>query len=129
MKKVLLIDDDNSINKLNQIILSRVVNEPIEITSFNKASNALESIINDKDEKHIIFLDVNMPMMSGWDFLQALKDQDILANKEVYMLTSSVDPRDEERALNEFKINGFAVKPLTFDLVKARFGHLFELKN
>lgn len=129
MKKVLLIDDDNSINKLNQIILSRLVNEPVEIISFNKADRALESIINEKDEKHIIFLDVNMPMMSGWDFLQALKDEGILANKEIYMLTSSVDPKDEERALNEFKINGFAVKPLTFDLVKARFGHLFELKN
>lgn len=128
MKKVLLIDDDSSINKLNQIILSRVVNEPIEIISFLKADRALDFIINERDDSHIIFLDVNMPMMSGWDFLQALKDQGILANKEVYMLTSSVDPNDEERALNEFKINGFAVKPLTFDLVKARFGHLFELK-
>lgn len=63
----------------------------------------------------IILLDLNMPVMDGWEFLEAFTHlrPNLAKPVTVFMLTSSVRPEDEARAAEFSELSGFAVKPLT----------------
>jgi CheY-like chemotaxis protein len=63
----------------------------------------------------IIFLDINMPVMNGWDFLQEFELLKIDSNKvpHVFILSSTVDPEDAKRALSFTCVKGSLSKPLT----------------
>ena len=65
-------------------------------------------------EEHpdIILLDLNMPIMDGWGFLDGLKDAQIQSGFKVYVLTSSLDDRDRTRAQNYQMVEGYLTKPL-----------------
>ncbi|MBD1260284.1 response regulator [Maribacter polysiphoniae] len=90
-----------------------------EILVFNNGQEAIDGLLNitARGEKlpSIIFLDLNMPVMDGWEFLEDFvkipnhnKD-----NVVVYIISSSVDPRDVER-VNEYKIvHNYILKPIT----------------
>lgn len=119
MKKfnILLVDDDETSTFLSEMVL-KDMDIAQQITIVNKSKEALEFVLhhcrdNDKDEKcpQLIFLDINMPVMNGFEFLEALKRQkkDTLP---VIMLTSSNDLTDLEKA-REFNLKGFINKPLT----------------
>lgn len=90
-----------------------------EILVFNNGQEAIDGLltITNRGEKlpSVIFLDLNMPVMDGWEFLEDFvktpnhnKD-----NVVVYIISSSVDPRDIER-VNEYKIvHNYILKPIT----------------
>ena len=90
-----------------------------EILVFNNGQEAIDGLLNitARGEKlpSVIFLDLNMPVMDGWEFLEDFvkipnhnKD-----NVVVYIISSSVDPRDVER-VNEYKIvHNYILKPIT----------------
>jgi two-component system, chemotaxis family, chemotaxis protein CheY len=61
----------------------------------------------------IIFLDINMPIMDGWQFVEAFQKLD-LGNKKVdlYMVSSSVDEADQERSRKYQVINDYIIKPV-----------------
>ncbi len=63
----------------------------------------------------IIFLDLNMPIMDGWDFIEEyIKLRPNLAKKiVVYMVSSSIDERDQARALEISEVSDFIIKPIT----------------
>jgi CheY-like chemotaxis protein len=67
----------------------------------------------------VIFLDLDMPEFSGWDFLMSL--QKIYDNLEkpidVYILSSSVDKKDIKRSLSFSFVKQFIVKPLSYDTI------------
>jgi CheY-like chemotaxis protein len=67
----------------------------------------------------IILLDLNMPIMSGWEFLERFEELDEIIKKQVkiYILSSSVDPRDKERAGKNKDVEDYIVKPLTKEIV------------
>ncbi len=63
----------------------------------------------------IIFLDLNMPVMDGWEFLDEFT---LIPTKKqilIYIVTSSIDPADIERTKEYEKISGYIVKPVTMD--------------
>src|SRR5436190_16468327 len=98
--KVVLIDDDEMLNMINKKIMQKA-NYAENAVSYLNATDAIEDI-KDAMQTHpgdlpdAIFLDINMPDMDGWEFLAELeKIPDPVANKcKVFMLTSSIDPRD-----------------------------------
>lgn len=113
IQTILIIDDDPMQLMLNQRILKRL-NSDIEAFTFDNPKDAFTSM--NAHNPDIIFLDLDMPEMNGWDFLDAMKKNQF--NTGVYILTSSVDPYDKKKAETYENIKGFLSKPLTLNLLK-----------
>jgi response regulator RpfG family c-di-GMP phosphodiesterase len=110
LKIVWFIDDDEINNMLSERMMKRVMPEA-DIKLFISAEEALEMLKNKNGEiPDAIFLDINMPRMNGWEFLDSLAVLNI--NPNVYMLTSSIDSRDQDKASKYTQVNDFISKPL-----------------
>lgn len=115
IKRVLLIDDDEATNFLNKVILSRS-QKAEEILPFQKAEEALKYLENTSENEipELIFLDINMPLMDGWEFMKRYTRLDNSKKKSVIvMLTSSINPDDKSRALAIKEISDYKTKPLS----------------
>src|ERR1700754_1651908 len=93
---VFFIDDDPLSNKFNTMLI-RKIHPDVEIKTFTKAEDALNDLKDGNNQKpEVIFLDLNMPVMNGWDFMAEFKK--IGLDIEVVVLTSSNDSSDKEKA-------------------------------
>jgi response regulator RpfG family c-di-GMP phosphodiesterase len=108
---VFFIDDDPLSNKFNTMLI-RKIHPDVEIKTFTKAEDALLDLKKENIQKpEVIFLDLNMPVMNGWDFMVEFKKTGL--DIEVVVLTSSNDSSDKEKAGQNDQIKDFVVKPLT----------------
>lgn len=121
MKKldtILLIDDDPATNFLHKYVLQKESCAE-NIVSFQSAEEALEyikdTIKNGFHFPELIFLDINMPRMNGWEFIEEYNkiSKQNKISKIVVMLTTSLDTKDREKAESIKEINEFLSKPLT----------------
>ena len=110
---ILLIDDDEPTNFLNQMTLEQMgCSRHIQVAqSGQEALNYLKSSAPRPD---LIFLDINMPAMDGWEFLARYKKlpPGQKADIVLIMLTTSLNPDDEIRTRTIPEIAGFENKPL-----------------
>ncbi|AWW29358.1 transcriptional regulator [Echinicola strongylocentroti] len=109
-KSILIVDDDKVQHLINKRLLLKS-NPQLELYFFSNPLEALKWLENHKVD--LLLLDINMPQMVGWDFLDQLIERKI--KLEVKMLSSSIDPRDEERSQQYDMVSGFLVKPLKKD--------------
>lgn len=116
---VLLIDDDDATNFYHTIILEEEF-IGAHIQSVRSAKEGLDFLLckgeyADYPQPGIIFLDINMPGMTGWDFLAEYDrlSEDILDRSVVIMLTTSQNPDDKEKAAEFPSVKEFVNKPLT----------------
>jgi len=90
-----------------------------KLTIYNNGEDALnglkESFKLTKYLPEIIFLDLNMPIMNGWEFLDQFSEFPDHNNAKtiIYIISSSVDPRDLERVKNYKLVNNYILKPIT----------------
>ncbi|MEJ7663145.1 MAG: hypothetical protein WKG07_28185 [Hymenobacter sp.] len=79
---------------------------------------------------HVVLLDLNMPLLSGWDVLEALKPLEarLLGRCVVYVLTSSLAPADAARARQYPLVAGFLDKPLNGAKIQAMQARLLETR-
>ncbi|EPR67729.1 response regulator [Cyclobacterium qasimii] len=120
---ILLIDDDEPTNFLHKIIIddSGLANKVVAVQS---GYEALEYLENKEDGEYpqpdLIFLDINMPAMNGWEFLEEYNklDEGIKGKVVVVMLTTSINPDDKKKALSKGFINGFLSKPLSKEMLE-----------
>ena len=118
LNSVLLIDDDEPTNFIAKMIVTKAdLNENTQaIQSGVKALKYLQDEnLSNYDIPDLIFLDINMPTMNGWEFLEEYKKLDIHKKKKIvlYMLTTSMNDDDQLRSEKIEHVDGFLIKPLT----------------
>ncbi len=119
--RFILIDDDMVNNFLSSIFIEEAAGKS-EIQSFDNPEKGFEYIYNEYSKNEnptVLFLDINMPTSSGWDFLDKFEKLDEKIKKcfKIYMLSSSVDPADEQRARENKHVAGYVDKPLSEEIV------------
>lgn len=122
IESVCIIDDDNVyINLLSKIIELKKLSEKVIV--FNNGKEAMDFFLNSLENSEVsevpqvIFLDLNMPVMDGWEFLDEftkIKDQ-INKNIDLYVVSSSIDVRDIERAKSIEVVLDYLTKPIKLD--------------
>jgi CheY-like chemotaxis protein len=127
LNSILLIDDDTATNFISKMLIKKSgITNHIETVSNGK--QALEYLTNsgkyektgiDYPKPTLILLDINMPVMDGWEFVQLYSELDSYQKGEIViiMLTSSLNPDDKERARNIDAISGFRNKILTMGAI------------
>jgi response regulator RpfG family c-di-GMP phosphodiesterase len=128
VKQVIIIDDDKLSNMVSVMMLRRI-SEAITVTSFTNPVLGFEAVKNLETANItpgsiLLLLDLNMPEMTGWEFLDLFKDLDakVRSAYHIVILSSSVDNRDINQARQNSLIKEFISKPLKTDLIK----HLFD---
>lgn len=112
--QVIMIDDNEDDLLYTRIVLGRT-GRPLDIVEFTSAQDALQHFVaHAPDQPALVLLDINMPGMSGFDFLEAYEALPAASRQSlvVVMLTSSIDDRDRNRAMSFSSVKGFANKPL-----------------
>ncbi|MEP6263010.1 MAG: response regulator [Gillisia sp.] len=113
MLKILIIDDDEIVLLVERKILQRCGFDQ-EIFTFKSSEAALKFLKEEgEDQKFLIMLDINMPLMNGWQFLNKMEELGRNDNIFVIMVTSSIDRYDKEIAANYKSVIGFIEKPIT----------------
>lgn len=118
MIKIVLIDDDPISTFVTERLIHKNVKRPCEIFTFDNAMEALKNIYEIKP--NYLFLDLNMPEMTGWDFLEEFSPQS--KEPEIYILSSSVDERDISKASEYRNVKKYLSKPLIKQYIKSIFG-------
>jgi CheY-like chemotaxis protein len=131
IKSVLLVDDDN----INNFINERLIKKLELANNVNIASNGEEALLflkenltnQDSSIPQLILLDINMPVMDGFEFLKEYEKLSF-PNKNnivITMLTTSTNPGDMEK-FNNSGVSSYVNKPLTepklLDIMKKHFG-------
>lgn len=123
VKQFILIDDDELNNYLTKRIIKKTVKDS-EICEFIEPEKALAHLENDYlnnigTDKITILLDINMPTMTGWEFLKKFEtfNEAIKNQFDIFMLSSSVDPVDIDRANQNPLVIDFIEKPLNKEIL------------
>lgn len=124
IRKVYLIDDDEINNFICTNILKKIEfsDDVVAFESGTEALQALKDAAERGDEDQIptvIFLDINMPIMNGWDFLEEYKRIKHLIKQPIslFMLSSSIYQADVERSKQYEEVVDFVTKPLNADIL------------
>jgi CheY-like chemotaxis protein len=121
IKKLLLVEDDPITQMLERIILSNAgfCQETMSLDNGIAAVDWLETFLNQGNQNlnlpELIFLDLNMPMMDGWEFLKLFEEKyaPLFPNTKVIILSSTVNPLDWEKSKEHQIVIGFEKKPLS----------------
>ena len=111
-KKIMVVDDDPTFLTIMNLMLKRITgNSSVQIEMYSDPCVALKEIQLIKPD--LLFLDLFMPNCNGWDFLNEIKDYE--SNPTTFMLSSSVDKNDIQRAKEFNLVQDFISKPISFD--------------
>ncbi|MEJ7560250.1 MAG: response regulator [Pedobacter sp.] len=115
---LLVIDDDD----INIFIIKKIVSKTgynVEMVAKNNGQLAINYLAtldeNPEQFPHLMLIDINMPILNGWEFLEAYDQLRPKQQPDMYMLSSSVYDNDIEKAKTFKKIKGFISKPLSIE--------------
>jgi CheY-like chemotaxis protein len=115
---LLVIDDDD----INIFIIKKIVEKTgfdIAMVSKSNGQQAVdylkETIAKNQPLPQLILIDINMPVMNGWEFIEAYQGLDIETPVDLYILSSSVYENDIEKTKSYISVKGFISKPLSME--------------
>ncbi|MGF1635917.1 MAG: response regulator [Cyclobacteriaceae bacterium] len=116
--EILIVDDDEVVLLIHKAMIAEY-GLPKETGAFRNGKQTLEYLLsnNQRDKNILIFLDINMPLMNGWELLEAIEEHNLLSNIYVIMVTSSINPADKAKSSEFDKIIDFVEKPLSEDVI------------
>lgn len=122
----LIVIDDDPINNMICVKMLRHLLPMTDVKAFTQPSNGISHITgsySNNDDKLVLFLDIDMPALSGWEVLQqiGLLPADLKKRMQVFILTSSVDPVDRLSAANDPLVASFITKPLSQEKLRMIF--------
>jgi CheY-like chemotaxis protein len=120
--KVFIVDDDTvyrmiasrTLNLINSsLVIDECENGEVGLSCLKKQNNLHQRIV--------VFLDINMPVLDGWSFLEQLEKNNFykLSKLNIYVVSSSTDKSDILKAKEYGFVKGFIHKPLTREDIKA----------
>lgn len=123
--KVLCIDDDNTTLTICKLVIAKAGFAKEVITAMNgkEGIDFFEKHAGDTDSgalPDIVFLDLNMPVMNGWDFLEEYAAQyaDKLPDIKIVILSSTVNPEDFRKAAQLSIVTDFISKPISVETLR-----------
>ena len=131
-KEIYLVDDEDLVNTINQLHFRKLGLED-RVKTFTNPELALDDMRFREDQSHrtLILLDINMPEMTGFEFLEFMELEDFPTTNEVLVVTSSDAQEDIDLAASFTQyVKGFITKPLRMeDLEKFLQTHSFTRKQ
>ena len=118
---LLVIDDDD----INIFIIKKIVEKAdlnINMVSKGNGQQAIayikDLIANQEQFPNLMLIDINMPIMNCWEFIEAYQMLNVQQNVDMYILSSSVYENDIEKTKSYPLVKGFISKPLSIDRLK-----------
>ena len=121
IQHVLLVDDDDIFNMLHGEVLKRLIPD-VRIDVFKSGQEVLQFLTQEPDLKiDLLFLDIRMPVMGGFEVLDAMStmDPERFNKTRIYVLSSTLDERDLMRAKEMPLVTDFIGKPMSFDTLRS----------
>jgi PleD family two-component response regulator len=123
-RSILVVED----NELNREMLCAMLEDRYNVLQAENGKEGLEVLQENYRDISIIVLDVQMPVMNGYEFLHAVKDDDLLKEIPVIVATGSSDIEEEERCL-ELGATDFVIKPYKKNIVLKRISNIIRLRE
>lgn len=120
IKKIAIIDDDPILIFTLKYQINKI-NSEFEISQFSNGKEAFDFFSDDSNSKHfpdIIFLDINMPIWDAWDFLNEWEIYKFATCPLIYILSSSINPKDIQNTKKYSFVKSFLIKPIDFENLK-----------
>jgi CheY-like chemotaxis protein len=127
---IIIIDDDPISSKIAALSIKKGIPEK-QCIIYNNPEIALKDIValrnNQPELNPLLLIDINMPEMNGWEFIEALNEQMPETDNQYLgmILSSSVDPADIDKAKSYQRIVKFLTKPFTLDTTELLKQYLF----
>ena len=122
LKEILIIDDDVASQLINRVVIQKmhiaeriiIKSDGFQALTFLKEKCLVDGKLADEQCSDLILLDINMPVIHGFNFLEALKDMnwETVIRSKVIILSSSTNEQDFKKAAT-YGVKGYIVKPLT----------------
>lgn len=115
---IYLVDDDDIFQYLTRKVIeeTKKVQQICEFQNGEAAIESIKSAIKERgDLPELILLDLSMPIMDGWDFLDELKRLKPQINSEIiiYIVSSTISPKDIQKVNGYAEVKDYVIKPIT----------------
>lgn len=127
--KVIIVDDDKIVQFIHRKLLQKN-NISVE-RIFENGRKVLNYIQSKETADFLILLDLNMPVMDGWTFLEEIKKSPKMNDLKIVVVSSSIINSEKVKARKYLQVKGIFEKPMTIDSIekiKKFLKHLGEIK-
>lgn len=122
MNDFILIDDDAIINLIHTKMITNLTTD-FKVISFQdpeEGMNFFNSFMPEADRMYYVFIDLNMPGKNGWSILEELSETSFIDQLNIYILSSSTNKADKERADQHPHVKEYLEKPMLEHLLKEK---------